>query len=578
MTHTSRADHLRVTPAPRRRAAVAAVLALVASVLVLAAGAALAAAVVRPIVFPLTGTPTWTDTFGACRDGCSRPHEGQDIMVPKMRPLLAAVDGTVSRLTRAASGNSIVIRDAEGWTYHYIHVNNDTPGTDHAAGSELEAFAPGMRVGARVLAGQVIAYAGDSGNAESAGSHLHFEIREPGGAAVNPADSLRAASSTQLDEAAHLAANGPFGNLDILQASAGRLRVVGWAVDRTDLAGTSVHVYANGNRIGAVASTVTRDDVRGAVGGGSGPNAFDATMDVPNGTTSVCVYGIDGQAGPAGIIGCRTIAATTGGSGTTTTTTTPPSTTTTTRPTTTTTTRPTTTTTARPTTTTRPTTATTARPPATAAPSSTPFGNVDGVRRIPGGLAVFGWAIDPNTTGPIDVHVYADTTGVAGRAGRERTDVGAAFPAFGAGHGFEVSVPAAAGNRNVCVYAINVGAGTNKTLSCRTVAVSSTPFGSLDAVDVLAGAVLARGWTIDPDVAHATDVHVYVDGVGVGMLSADLRPDVAAAYPGYGPTRGFSRVIPATPGRHQVCAFAIGAPGTPGGNAALGCRDVTVPA
>jgi hypothetical protein len=50
-----------------------------------------------------------------------------------------------------------------------------------------------------VSAGQLVAYMGDSGNAESSGSHLHFEIRQPAapgayiGVAINPYASLKAA-------------------------------------------------------------------------------------------------------------------------------------------------------------------------------------------------------------------------------------------------------------------------------------------------------------------------------------------------------------------------------------------------
>ena len=46
-------------------------------------------------------------------------------------------------------------------------------------------------------AGQVIAYMGDSGNAEGSVPHLHFEIRQPDGTPMNPYHSLVAAQERQ---------------------------------------------------------------------------------------------------------------------------------------------------------------------------------------------------------------------------------------------------------------------------------------------------------------------------------------------------------------------------------------------
>ena len=40
---------------------------------------------------------SWTDTYGACRDGCSRRHEGQDLMAQKLTRLVACCDGTRRR-------------------------------------------------------------------------------------------------------------------------------------------------------------------------------------------------------------------------------------------------------------------------------------------------------------------------------------------------------------------------------------------------------------------------------------------------------------------------------------------------
>ena len=52
-----------------------------------------------------------------------------------------------------------------------------------------------------------------------------------------------------------------------------------------------------------------------------------------------------------------------------------------------------------------------------------------------------------------------------------RTDVGAVYPAFGPAHGYSTTLTAARGAHTVCAYAINVGAGTNRLLGCRSVTV-----------------------------------------------------------------------------------------------------------
>ena len=57
-----------------------------------------------------------------------------------------------------------------------------------------------MTVGSQVRAGQVIAYMGDSGNAEGSVPHVHFEIRQPDGTPVNPYQSLVAAQERQTCE------------------------------------------------------------------------------------------------------------------------------------------------------------------------------------------------------------------------------------------------------------------------------------------------------------------------------------------------------------------------------------------
>lgn len=162
---------------------------------------------IRDIEFPADGTVRYSDDFGEIRSG-GRRHEGNDLHGEKMTPLVAAVDGYVSFLTETERswGYGIVIKDDEGWEYWYIHVNNDTPGTDDGNGGYDNAFAPGIERGVRVRRGQVIAFMGDSGNAEHAGTHLHFEIRKPNGDAINPYLSLQQASRGKtFDPTAELA-------------------------------------------------------------------------------------------------------------------------------------------------------------------------------------------------------------------------------------------------------------------------------------------------------------------------------------------------------------------------------------
>ena len=219
-------------------------LVLVAPVLVAAAGGrpALAAEETRAITFPVIGPVSYTDTFGAPRDG-GRTHEGQDLMGRKMQQLVSAVDGRVSyiTLTQPAWGWSIWIKDSAGYEHRYVHMNNDTPGTDDGQGGFQNAFARPWRVGDTVRAGQLVGWMGDSGNAEGTSPHLHFEIRRPDGSAMNPYASLLAAP--------HLPAP-----IDLFQPRAGDLSPLG--------------LFAGG---ATVAACDTVGDGRKEVMTGSGP-------------------------------------------------------------------------------------------------------------------------------------------------------------------------------------------------------------------------------------------------------------------------------------------------------------------
>ena len=160
------------------------------------------------LTFPAGGRVTYTDDWGDPRSG-GRTHRGNDLFGPKLTPLVAASDGTVTtmRLDSGISGNFLVVRDAAGWEHWYVHINNDTPGTDDGANPSAWAFAAGLGVGSRVRAGDLVAYLGDSGNAEGTAPHLHYELHRPDGVAVNPYSSLMLSQGRRVGDRCGFDAN-----------------------------------------------------------------------------------------------------------------------------------------------------------------------------------------------------------------------------------------------------------------------------------------------------------------------------------------------------------------------------------
>lgn len=210
-------------------------------------------------------------------------------------------------------------------------------------------------------------------------------------------------------------------------------------------------------------------------------------------------------------------------------------------------------------------------------PTGSAFGAYDRLARWPAGLRVDGWAIDPDTSAATRVDVYVD--GVAsGRytAAGNRPDVGAVFPASGPAHGYAVTFPyVGAGSHSVCVYADNTaGGGDDRLLGCRAITVGNLPIGRVDSVQGGAGRIVIGGWALDPDTSVSISVVVTVDEVASPAQPAVLsRPDVAAAFPGWGDRHGFRITVPATAGGHRVCAYGVNA--GPGRNAVIGCAAVS---
>lgn len=315
----------------------------------------------------------------------------------------------------------------------------------------------------------------------------------------------------------------PIGQLDGATWAGNGIQVRGWAIDPDVPTPIAVVVSVDGVDVKALTAGLRRDDVGRAYPLYGSLHGYDVVVPAGPGTHMVCTRGRD-TAGvvPDSTLGCRSVVV----------------------------------------------------------PATIPVGHLDSVTWTSSGIRVQGWAVDPDTSASIGVHVHVDGTQAAVLlASVSRPDVATAYPSAGPLHGFDLVLQAAPGTHQVCVWAINAGDGAvNPSLGCLPVAVPRTaPFGMLDAATSTGTGIRASGWAIDPDTSASIGVHLLVDGRQAAVFIArDSRPDVAAVYPGSGPLHGYAVTVPAGPGTHSVCAWAINA-GAGTVNPLLGCRTVRIP-
>jgi Peptidase family M23 len=162
------------------------------------AGAAVAAPSGKPparIIFPVIGPAEYGDDYGDPR--WQGRHEGIDIVSVRRALAVAAEAGTVEFDSSAhgAGGCMLDLHGRSGTTYKYIHLNNDLTGKNDNRGRCVAgtAFPTGLRSGEKVAAGEPVGYVGNSGDADGANPHLHFELHPGGGESTNPYPYLRRA-------------------------------------------------------------------------------------------------------------------------------------------------------------------------------------------------------------------------------------------------------------------------------------------------------------------------------------------------------------------------------------------------
>lgn len=308
--------------------------------------------------------------------------------------------------------------------------------------------------------------------------------------------------------------------------------VSGWAFDPDTTSPVRIHVYANnpyptGRNSGTLVADQARSGIPVRTPGGGNRFGFSGTVQVPSGTTRLCLHALDNTGHGNTMIGCVPVTPIAG----------------------------------------------------------SPFGTLESPQIVGSTATLRGWAHDPDSTAPLRVHVYRGGELGTGRpfsahdADLPRPDIDASVPTAGPAHGFAAQVPIAAGGDRYCAYAINVGGGEHRLIGCQDLTRrTGSPFGSFEGVLPGAGAgqVIAAGWALDPDTAASVDVRVSVDGRTVGTYPANgSRPEVDRANPGYGAAHGFRVTLRLAAGDHQVCVTALDRAGGQAATA-LGCRTATV--
>ena len=190
-------------------------------------------------------------------------------------------------------------------------------------------------------------------------------------------------------------------------------------------------------------------------------------------------------------------------------------------------------------------------------------------------VRVVGWAADARTTD--NLGVVASVNGVADAVSTTtqiaRPDVSAALPGASPTAGYALVARLREGVNTVCLYTKEGGYNARALIGCNSFTVNNNPSGSLESVTAVNGGYQVVGWAADPDDAERGLVHVYLDGQATAALTTVARPDVKAVVPSAPLTSGFDIPVPAGPGPHTICVYAINI-GRGSSNVGLGCRAV----
>jgi len=137
------------------------------------------------LAMPIAGVDPHTlhSNFSESRGG--HTHEALDIMTPRGTPVLAVAEGNVVKLFNSKPGGLTVYQfdNTQKWCFYYAH---------------LDRYADGLKEGMLLRKGEVLGYAGSTGDASPNAPHLHFAVFELGpekswwkGTAIDPLPLLK---------------------------------------------------------------------------------------------------------------------------------------------------------------------------------------------------------------------------------------------------------------------------------------------------------------------------------------------------------------------------------------------------
>jgi len=145
---------------------------------------------------PASEKPNIGSVWGDNRDAGARRHEGIDIFAKFRTPVIAAADGYVTRVNENKLGGKAVFMRPAGKDYvlYYAHLDSQV-----------------AREGQLVKIGDTLGLMGNTGNARTTSTHLHFGIYTDGGA-INPLPFIETTTQMPYNITAPLAAINNYGH------------------------------------------------------------------------------------------------------------------------------------------------------------------------------------------------------------------------------------------------------------------------------------------------------------------------------------------------------------------------------